>query len=59
MIARLSMGYYDWVTFVIGAVIGLALGIPAGLLNWVTMRPRHAREIGWNWPIVHYMRRLA
>lgn len=59
VIAGLVMGYVTLATFIWGAVIGLALGIPAGLLNWVYLRPNRSREIGWTWPLANRIRAAA
>ena len=57
--AGLALGYYDPATFVIAALAGVLLGVPAGLLNWIWLRPKRSREIGWTWPIAQYIRRQA
>lgn len=44
----LALGHYSWTPFVIGAVLGLLIGIPAGLANWAYLRPRRSRELGLN-----------
>lgn len=59
VIVGLAMGYYDATTFFIAALAGLALGVPAGLLNWVWLRPRRSREIGWTWPVARFIRQRA
>lgn len=59
VIAGLAMGYFTVGTFIWGAVIGLALGIPAALLNWVYLRPNRSKEIGWTWPIADRIRAAA
>lgn len=59
VIAGLVMGYFTVATFLWGAVIGLALGVPAALLNWVYLRPNRSRQIGWTWPIAKRVRAAA
>lgn len=59
MITGLAMGYFTVGTFIWGAVIGLALGIPAALLNCVYLRPNRSKEIGWTWPIADRIRAAA
>lgn len=59
VIAGLVMGYFTVATFVWGAVIGVVLGVPAALLNWVYLRPNRSREIGWTWPIARRIRAAA
>ncbi|WEF25148.1 hypothetical protein [Paracoccus sp. S3-43] len=59
VIAGLALGYFGVATFVWGAVIGLALGIPAALLNWVYLRPNRSQQIGWTWPIANRIRSAA
>ena len=45
VIAGLSQGYYDWLTFAWAVVFGIAIGVPAGLLNWAHLRPKRAQEV--------------
>ena len=59
VIAGLAMGYFTVATFIWSAVMGLALGIPAALLNWVYLRPNRSKEIGWTWPIADRIRAAA
>lgn len=59
VIAGLATGHFSVATFVWGGVIGLALGIPAALLNWVYLRPNRSRDIGWTWPIANSIRAAA
>lgn len=59
VIAGLALGYYDAATFVIAALTGLLPGVPAGLLNWIWLRPNRSREIGWTWPIARFIRRAT
>jgi hypothetical protein len=59
VIAGLAMGYVNAATFILGAIIGFALGVPAALLNWVYLRPNRSREIGWTWPIARKIRAAA
>ena len=59
VIAGLAMGQYSAATFHWAGIIGAALGIPAGLLNWIWLRPNRSREIGWNWPIARRIRALS
>lgn len=59
VIAGLAMGYYDASTFVAAALAGMVLGIPAGLLNWVWLRPRRSLEIGWTWSVARFIRQRA
>lgn len=59
VIAGLAMGYFTAATFVSGAIIGLALGVPAALLNWVYLRPNRSQQIGWTWPIARKIRAAA
>lgn len=56
LIVGLAMGYYSVATFVLAGVIGLALGVPAALLNWAWLRPNRARQLGWSWPIARWIR---
>lgn len=46
VILNLSLGHYTAGTFLWAAVAGLAIGIPAALLNWAYLRPNRAREVG-------------
>jgi hypothetical protein len=46
LIAGLSMGYYGWSTFLWAGLIGLLIGVPAGLFNWAYLRPNRSRETG-------------
>lgn len=57
--AGLAMGYVGLSTFVWAGVIGLAIGLPAGLLNWVWLRPNRSRQIGWTWPVAEWVRKAA
>lgn len=59
LVAGLAMGYVSPATFVWAGAAGLVLGIPAGLLNWVWLRPNRSRRIGWTWPIAERIRRAA
>lgn len=59
VIAGLAMGHVAAATFVCGAILGLVLGVPAALLNWVYLRPNRSREIGWTWPIANRIRAAA
>ena len=59
VIAGLAMGHVAAATFVWGAILGLVLGVPAALLNWVYLRPNRSREIGWTWPIANRIRAAA
>lgn len=59
MTAGLALGHYTTATFMVAGLVGLGLGIPAGLLNWVWLRPRRSREIGWTWPVARFIRRSA
>ena len=43
---RLSFGHYEPSTFLWAASAGLAIGVPAALLNWVHLRPNRARRVG-------------
>ncbi len=43
--AGLSQGYYSWLTFAWAAIFGIAIGVPAALLNWAHLRPNRAREV--------------
>jgi hypothetical protein len=43
---NLSLGYYTLGTFLWAVVAGLAIGIPAALLNWAYLRPNRARQVG-------------
>ncbi|MEC7765174.1 MAG: hypothetical protein VX874_24935 [Pseudomonadota bacterium] len=33
VVAGLVLGFFTWLTFLVAAIIGLAIGIPAGLWN--------------------------
>lgn len=46
VIAGLAFGRYELATFLWAGVAGLAIGIPAALLNWAYLRPRRSREVG-------------
>ena len=59
VIAGLVMGYFTVVTFIWGAVIGLGIGVPAALLNWIYLQPNRSRQIGWTWPIANRIRAAA
>lgn len=59
VIAGLSIGKVDLATFLWAAIIGLVLGVPAALLNWVYLRPNRSREIGWTWPVAERIRAAA
>lgn len=56
VIAGLTLGQYSAATFVVAGVIGLALGVPAALMNWVWLRPQQSRRIGWTWGIARRIR---
>lgn len=56
VVAGLVMGYVGIATFIWAAVIGLVLGIPAGLLNWMWLRPNRARSLGWTTTFMERMR---
>lgn len=56
VIAGLTMGHVSVWTFVWAAVFGLAVGIPASLLNWAYLRPGRSRAIGWRWSIADWAR---
>lgn len=43
---NLTLGHYTPGTFAWAAVAGLAIGIPAALLNWAYLRPDRARQVG-------------
>lgn len=47
VVVGLSLGYYSWGVFAIGAIVGLAVGIPAALLTWARLRPNRAAETGF------------
>lgn len=55
-IAGIVMGYVSVATFIWAGIIGLAIGVPAGLLNWAYLRPNRSREIGWTWSIARWAR---
>lgn len=55
----LVMGYFSLGAFVWSGVVGLVIGVPAGLLNWAYLRPNRSRQIGWTWPIADWVRGLA
>ena len=38
VIAGLALGLFTWVTFVVAGVVGLVVGIPAGLWNTKKVR---------------------
>lgn len=46
LIAGLALGHYDVSTFLWAALAGLAIGVPAALLNWAYLRPKRSREVG-------------
>lgn len=46
VVAGLVMGQYSWTTFFLAGVIGLLVGIPAGIATWARLRPDRAREAG-------------
>ena len=46
VIAGLVLGQYSWTTFFLAGIIGLLVGIPAGLANWVWLRPDKAQRTG-------------
>lgn len=56
LIVGLSLGFVSLATFVWAGVIGIGLGVPAGLLNWAYLRPRRSRQIGWNWRLADWVR---
>lgn len=47
VIAGLALGLFSIWTFVWAAVIGLVIGIPAGMINWAYLRPNRSREEGY------------
>lgn len=57
--AALALGYVDVGAFVWSGIAGLVIGVPAGLLNWVYLRPNRSRQIGWTWPVADWVRGLA
>ncbi|WP_333684729.1 hypothetical protein [Pontibaca methylaminivorans] len=60
MTAGLAMGEINIWTFVWAGVIGLVIGVPAGMVNWAWLRPNRARTIGWTREIVdRFWRRRA
>lgn len=59
LVAGLSMGLVSVQTFIWAGVIGLVVGVPAGLLNWAYLRPNRSRAIGWTWPIADWARSAA
>ncbi|MBL8562069.1 MAG: hypothetical protein JNN06_07285 [Gemmobacter sp.] len=56
LIGALSLGYVSIWAFVVAGVAGLVLGVPAGLLNWVYLRPNRARETGWSRGLAQMLR---
>jgi hypothetical protein len=46
VIAGLAFGRYELTTFLWAGLAGVAIGIPAGLLNWAYLRPKRSREVG-------------
>ena len=56
LIVGLSLGFVSVATFVWAGVIGIVLGVPAGLLNWAYLRPRRSRQIGWSWRLADWVR---
>ena len=56
VVAGLVMGNVSVSTFLWAAVIGLVLGIPAGLLNWMWLRPNRSRALGWTNAFVERIR---
>lgn len=47
LVAGLAMGEINAGSFLWSGVIGLVIGIPAGLLNWAWLRPNRARSLAW------------
>ena len=45
VIVGLSLGHFTWQMFAISAIVGLVVGVPAALVNWMYLRrndpPRH------------------
>lgn len=58
LIAALAMGYVSVWAFVWSGIVGLVIGVPVGLLNWVYLRPNRSWQIGWTWPIGQWARRV-
>lgn len=50
VIAGLSIGLVSWVTFAVAGVVGLVLGVPAGIWN-----TRKIRREDPNWENGHYV----
>ena len=46
VIFNLTLGHYTVGSFVWAAIAGVAIGIPAALLNWAYLRPNRARQVG-------------
>lgn len=51
VIAALSVGWVSWTAFVASGVVGLVIGIPAGIWNTRKMRREDP-----NWENGHYVR---
>jgi len=59
VIAGLSLGYVGLPTFLWAGIIGVLLGVPAALTNWVYLRPRRSQQQGWTWAPARWARRKA
>jgi hypothetical protein len=57
VIAGLSLGQVNVATFLWSGLAGVVLGVPAGLMNWVWLRPNRSRAVGWTWSIARKIRR--
>lgn len=59
LIAGLTIGIFDPSTFMWSGLLGLLVGVPAGLLNWAYLRPNRSKEEGWRGPLVDMARRFG
>ncbi len=58
LIAFMALGQINLAAFIWSGLIGLAVGIPAGLLNWAYLRKDKSRRIGWDWRIADWVRSI-
>lgn len=52
----LVMGYFSVYTFLWAGILAVVIGVPAGLLNWIYLRPNRSAQMGWTWPIARWAR---